>query len=63
MKVSYTKKAIAGIAALLLAATLSACESDEDPNGTNGGTDTTTLIPDTTLNDTNTTLGGTTTAP
>ncbi len=47
----YSKKVIAGIAALALAASLSACDTEEDPNGNNGGTDfttTTTLLPGTT---------------
>lgn len=64
----YSKKAIAGIAALALAASLSACDTEEDPNGNNGGTDftTTTSLPGTTtLGDVATTTPGgvTTTAP
>lgn len=50
MKVKYSKKAIAVVAALALAVTLSACDTEDDPNGNNGGTDftTTTLLPGTT---------------
>ena len=32
------KRAIAGVTALVLAASLSACDTDDDPNGTNGET-------------------------
>lgn len=50
MKVKYSNKVTAVVAALALAATLSACDTEEDPNGDNGGTDftTTTLLPGTT---------------
>lgn len=44
----YSKKVIAGIAALALAASLSACDTEDDPNGDtgdNGNVTTTTLIP------------------
>lgn len=46
----YSKKVTAIVAALALAATLSACDTEDDPNGDNAGTDntTTTLLPGTT---------------
>lgn len=47
----YRKKVIAGVTALALAASLSACDTDDDPNGDNGdvgNNTTTTLLPGTT---------------
>lgn len=37
MEMNYSRRAIAGVTALLLALSLSACDSDEEPNGTDGG--------------------------